>query len=177
MTRRSTGSTAPDNSETDAERTGEANDQVAGEAAGDARVADALTSPNDPPVPPVVLDAVPEDATLAPPPPTDHELIYDNLTEEEGTAILLAAAKEKLAKRTAAEQFAIDSQKETEARTARQAAPLDFVGLDIGKNGAYVYVKLNHPPIAPDRTVHLHGLTFEHVDTDPDGIWLYRHLG
>lgn len=176
MTKRTNTPSSP----SDVERTGEAeNAQVAGEAAGDTRESDPITA-LDPPVPAeAVTPAVdpPVGETVVEEPLTDHELILQNLTEEEGTALLLAAAKAKMASRTAAEQAVIDALADTDARKARQAAPLDFVGLDIGKNNAYVYVKLDHPPIAPERTVRLHGTTFEHVDTDLDGVWLYRHLG
>jgi hypothetical protein len=116
---------------------------------------------------------VPEPEVPPTPDLSDAELVLVHLTEEEAKTILVAAAKAKAA---GSAEAALKAAAE-EARKERAAAPLNFVGLDIGKNGSYTYVKLARPPIAPDRTFTMGGVTFEHVEDDADGVWLYRHHG
>jgi hypothetical protein len=108
---------------------------------------------------------------------TDEEIVKGNLTEEEATALVLAEAKRRHAEKIAKGETDAQTEAETKARAERVAAPLDYIGLDLGKNGSYAYMKLTHPPIAPERTIRIAGVTYEHVHEDADGIWLYQHLG
>lgn len=53
------------------------------------------------------------------------------------------------------------------------------VGLDLGANGSVVYIEYKHladPDSVKARTVTYAGTTLEHVDTDADGVWIYRKM-
>lgn len=60
------------------------------------------------------------------------------------------------------------------AREARGQEPDRWVGLDQAASGAYSYVKV--PVAARQHRLTVAGVTYEHVATDGEGIWLYRFM-
>lgn len=55
----------------------------------------------------------------------------------------------------------------------RRENPGQFVGLDHAENGDYAFRKLEH---GNARVLLVDKQNYEHVDTDADGVWLYRAM-
>lgn len=142
------------------------NPQLDAEAATDSRVEPEA-------VPHTTVDPIPPAGA---PEPTDEELVRAHLGQDEMRALVIAEAKRRAAEKAASAEAKAAADAEEKARAERREAPMNYVGLDVGKSGSYVYMRLTKPPIAPDRTVRIGPTTFEHVDEDADGVWLYRHM-
>jgi hypothetical protein len=59
-------------------------------------------------------------------------------------------------------------------REARGQEPDRWVGLDGASTGTYAYVKVSVS--ARQHRLTVAGVTYEHVATDGEGIWLYRYM-
>lgn len=68
----------------------------------------------------------------------------------------------------------------TEDVQVEATAPLPdaekVIGIDSGACGAYDYVDIPDGYGAFDRAITVGGVRMEHVDTDADGVWLYRPM-
>lgn len=95
------------------------------------------------------------------------------LTEQEQIAALQAAAAKKLQEIADAEarakQEARAAQDHEAARAERRRQPLRYAGIDSGVDVSYVEFQAEKA-----RTIHLDGRTYEHTNTDSDGVWIYR---
>lgn len=109
------------------------------------------------------------------PAPTDELLsgASEVLSPDEVKALIAQAVQTRAAEIAAREAFEAEAAREAEERKDRQANPLAYVGLaDI--NDAVSYVKLKHPLQQHERSVHLEGVTYEHIREDEDDVWVYR---
>lgn len=133
-----------------------------------AAAAPALPPPPEPvPVPDVVTPSALEEAVA------DAAAV---LSPDEVYALLAAATQDRQQELWDEQARALAAKQAADARAARVADPLAYVGLASGDN-AITYVKLKQPLFQHERTVRLQGVTYEHVSEDDDGIWIYRHLG
>lgn len=98
------------------------------------------------------------------------------LTEREQEDALQAAAdlkQQRLAEEAIqAERAALAALDQEIVRARRRDQPTAYVGIDSG-SGEVSYVAY---PSGYQRLVDLDGQTYEHVDTDRDGVWIYRRV-
>lgn len=98
------------------------------------------------------------------------------LTEQEQEEALQAAADQKqqrLAEEAIqAERVALAALDQEIVRARRRDRPTAYIGLDSG-SGEVSYIE---EPSGRERLVFFAGQTYEHVDTDRDGVWIYRRV-
>lgn len=92
------------------------------------------------------------------------------LTEEDRMLVAEVQAQRK-AEADAQAAADVEAKRDAEMRATRKKEPKQYVGLDFSGNGTYEYRLLPH---TLDRTLLVDGVNYEHVETDAEGVWLYR---
>lgn len=108
--------------------------------------------------------------------PTFEQAIVDAkavLSPEELAALLTAVTERREQELAAARAQEEAFHLEQNARAERRQQPLGWVGL-ADQNDSVVYVKLKRPFFQHERTVHLQGITYEHIREDEDDVWIYK---
>lgn len=137
-----------------------------------------------PPVPDP--EPVPESVPVEPPPhalsPAEIEAVLAKAVEDKRKELGLdaetvkARQEEAQARKVRQDDVAAATAAEEakRARDARGQEPDRWVGLDVAASGTYTYVKV--PVAARQHRLTVDSVTYEHVSTDGEGIWLYRYM-
>ncbi len=129
-------------------------------------------APADPPVVPAThaLSPAESDAVLA-------KAVEDKRKELGLDEATMKARQEEAEARQIrqADVAAVQAQEDAKReREARGQEPDRWVGLDQAASGTYSYVKV--PVALRQHRLTVAGVTYEHVHTDAEGIWLYRYM-
>lgn len=95
------------------------------------------------------------------------------LTDEETQSAIRAAIADKVKEIEERQKAEAADSRSQRQRHARQSNPKGWAGLDPSGTGTYEYVEFL---VNGNRRLLVGGNNFEHVDTDADGVWLFRAM-